>query len=227
MTTEPMAPMGEGGEPSLVRVTFTKERFAAPLLFPDCREMTLLSCIFAGADTLPRLADSLLTDCVWEESAAGALRLATCLTLRGGVLRAQDVLSYGEGITVDGVTVLATDFALGCREVTMREVSVMGARAFRAVTALRCENSEIGGDRAFEGMTDASIDFSTVTGADALWGARNVTVTDSVIDGDRFGYFSTGLRLSGCLITGRAPLRFARELTFDGCKFADGAEAPL
>lgn len=227
MTAEPMTPQGGAGEPSLVRVTLTGERFATPLMLPDCREMTLLSCVFAGADALPRLADSLLTDCIWEESAAGALRLATCLTLRGGELRARDVLPYGEGITVDGVAILAAGFALGCREVTVREANVAGEDAFRAATSLRCENSEIGGARAFEGLTDASIDFSTIMGADALWGARNVTVTDSVIDGDRFGYFSTGLRLSGCLITGRDPLRFARELTLDGCKFADGAAAPL
>lgn len=174
---------------------------------------------------MPCLKDSLLSDCVLTASAAGALRSGVCLNLQGGEITAPDALFAGETVTVERMTVSAGGFACGCREMVLRDARFTGERLFVLCTSLRAENVEVTGDGALRALADSSIDFSTLTGGDLFWGARDVTVTDTVIDGDRFGYFTENLTLRGCLITGRAPFRFARGLLLDGCKVVDTAEA--
>ena len=211
------------GEAPLARVTLENAVYDDAFALALCREMTLLSCRFTGEGALSRLTDSLLSECVFDASAAGALRLGVCLNLQGGEIDAPDVLFGGETVTVERMTVTAGGFAAGCREIVLRDARFAGERLFSLCASLRAENIEVTGDGAFASLSDSSLDFSTLTGNDLLCGARDVTVTDTVIDGDRFGYFTENLTLRGCLITGRAPLRFARGLVLDGCKVVDTA----
>ena len=170
-----------------------------------------------------RLADSLLSECVFAPTAARALWGGVCLNLQGGEMLAPEALFRAETVTVERMAVNAGGFAGGCREMVLRDARFEGERLLTLCTECRAENVEILGDGALRSLTDSSIDFSTLTGDDLLWGARDVVVTDTVIDGDRFGYFSRNLTLRGCLITGRAPLRFAEDLVLDGCKIVDTA----
>lgn len=222
MATQNFTAPGDGAAP-LARLTLENTAYNDPFTLADCREMTLLGCRFTGEGALPRLADSLLSECVFAPTAARALWGGVCLNLQGGEMLAPEALFRAETVTVERMAVNAGGFAGGCREMVLRDARFEGERLLTLCTECRAENVEILGDGALRSLTDSSIDFSTLTGDDLLWGARDVVVTDTVIDGDRFGYFSRNLTLRGCLITGRAPLRFAEDLVLDGCKIVDTA----
>ena len=223
MATQNFTAPGDGTAP-LARLTLENAAYAEPFALADCREMTLLSCRFTGEGALPRLVDSLLSECAFAPTAIRALWGGVCLNLQGGEMLAPEALFGAETVTVERMTVNGGGFAAGCREVVLRDARFTGVRLFSRCASLRAENVEVTGDSALASLADASVDFSTLTGNDLLWGARDVTVTDTVIDGDRFGWFTENLTLRGCLLTGRAPLRFTRGLVLDGCKVVDTGE---
>lgn len=224
MSTQNFSAPGEGAAP-LARVTLENTVYTDAFALAESREMTLYTCRFTGEGALARLTDSLLSECVFTATAAGALRAGVCLNLQGGEITAPDVLFGGDTVTVERMAVSAGGFASGCREMVLRDAHFEGERLLTLCTSLRAENIEVTGDGALRALVDSSIDFSTLTGSDMLWGARDVTVTDTVIDGDRFAYFSENLTLRGCLITGKDPLRFAKGLVLDGCKVVDTGRA--
>jgi hypothetical protein len=56
---------------------------------------------------------------------------------------------------------------------------------------------------------------------DAFWHAKNVRVEDSVVAGEYLGWYSEGLTLVRCRISGTQPLCYCKNLTLIDCTMED------
>lgn len=209
------------------------------------RDVRLVQCAFQGAEdgesALKEAEGVVLEQCYME------LRypLWHCrgVTMRESVMTptCRAALWYAEGVKAEGSqlhgikavrecrdveirnsSVVSAEFGWKCRGLSLEKTTVEGEYLFLDSQEIRFRECTLTGKYSFQYVQDVVIERSTLNTKDAFWHSRNVRVCDSVVRGEYLGWYSDGLTLERCHIVGTQPLCYATNLrlvecTMEGC----------
>ncbi len=102
-------------------------------------------------------------------------------------------------VTLERVKANGTYFAMGSRDLKIRELDLIG-------------------DYSFDGVVDMEIEDSHLASKDAFWNTENVTVRNSFITGEYLGWNAKNLTLIDCTIESLQGMCYIDHLVMKNCR---------
>ena len=177
--------------------------------FKECRRIDLEGCRMALRYPIWHVDGCKVTNCRFEDTCRAPLWYCDRISIYGSeILGVKAVRECGKVEMVD-CTVVSAEFGWKTRGFTALNTDITAEYLFLDSSDIYLENVTVKGKYTFQYVKNAVIKNCVLDTKDAFWHAENVTVYDSVVTGEYLGWYSKGLRLVRCRISGTQPLCYA------------------
>ena len=105
-----------------------------------------------------------------------------------------------------------------CREVTLERVKANGAYFAMGSRDLKIRDLDLIGDYSFDGVQNMEITDSHLASKDAFWNTENVTVKNSFITGEYLGWNAKNLTLIDCTVESLQGMCYVDHLVMKNCR---------
>ena len=112
---------------------------------------------------------------------------------------AEETLWNCSSVKLDRVRAHGSYFAMGCRDVVVKDLELVG-------------------DYSFDGVIGMEMTHSHLASKDAFWNTENVTVKDSFITGEYLGWNAKNLTLEDCTIESLQGMCYIDNLVMKNCR---------
>lgn len=109
------------------------------------------------------------------------------------------------------------EFGWFVTNITMEDTDVSGEYFMMRSSNMRFRNVRLKGKYSFQYVDSCEFDSCNFDTKDAFWHGKNIVVRDSVIKGEYFAWYSDGLTLINCEISGTQPFCYCRNLRLINC----------
>ena len=192
----------------------------------ECANLEVRDCRFEGRYPLWCCQDTLVTGCLFTETARAAIWYSQDMDMSQCVVAAPKMFREMDRLKISQCKFSNAEETLwDCRGVELTNCRFDGATyIFMRCTNVKGRDLHISGRYAFQYAHNVEIRNSVLDTKDSLWEAENVTIYDSKITGEYIGWYSRNLRLVRCHIAGTQPLCYADGLVLEDCTMAPDAD---
>jgi len=187
----------------------------------ECRDIVTQDCYFNLRYPFWHVTGARVENCDTTEGCRAAMWYDRDLHIVNSRLNGIKALRECDHCSVSGSQIVSQEFGWMCRELTIRDSSLVTEYPFLNCQRLTIDGLTMKGKYSFQYCTDVVIRNSNLDTKDAFWHAKNVTVYDSVIKGEYLAWYSENLRLVRCTIIGTQPLCYCKGLVLEDCKMVD------
>lgn len=184
----------------------------------ECGNIQVKDCRFALRYPFWHVSGAEVTGCSMEETCRAALWYDRDVVLKGCSLQGIKALRECDHTLVEACEISSQEFGWFCRDLTIRNSTLVSEYPFLQSRNLVIENLKMTGKYSFQYVENMVIRNSVLDTKDAFWHSRNVTVYDSVVKGEYLAWYSHNLRLVRCKIIGTQPLCYAQGLILEDCE---------
>ena len=184
----------------------------------ECQNIVTKDCYFNLRYPFWHVTGARVENCDTTEGCRAAMWYDRDLHIVNSRLSGIKALRECDHCSVSGSAIVSQEFGWMCRDITIRDSSLVTEYPFLNCRGLDIEGLTMKGKYSFQYCENVVIRNSNLDTKDAFWHAKNVTVYDSVVKGEYLAWYSENLRLVRCTIIGTQPLCYCKGLILEDCK---------
>lgn len=192
----------------------------------ESRNIEACECRFEGRYPFWCCDGAKIENCVFTEDSRAPIWYSSDIEMIRCRVDAPKILRELDGISLrDCIFPKAVETLWTCRGVRIDGCEFSGADYILMRSSdIQINNMRLKGKYSFQYCRNIEIRNSVLDTKDAFWETDNVTIYDSEVRGEYLGWYSRGLKLVRCRISGTQPLCYVSDLVLEDCTFAPDAD---
>jgi len=162
-----------------------------------------------------------IVDSEMTQLCRAALWYSSHVEIFGTKMHGIKALRECDDVYISHCDIISPEFGWSVRGIRMEETTAASEYFMMRSEDLTFWDVQFTGKYSFQYVQNAIFDHCSFDTKDAFWHGKNVTVRNSVVKGEYLGWYSDGLTLESCKITGTQPLCYCKNLKLINCEMED------
>ena len=161
-------------------------------------------------------------NCTWFEMARAGVWYTDNMTVENALIEAPKNFRRCNHLTLKNVDFPnAAETLWNCDDVVMDRVTAKGDYFAMGSRNMKLKDFKLVGNYSFDGVKNMEIRNARLLSKDAFWNSENVTVYDSFISGEYLGWNARNLTLINCTIESLQGMCYIDNLVMKNCKLVN------